>query len=106
GLLTDRYVRDIPADSRAAKPHGFLKRDDLTPSRLGQIRALSEVARTRGQSLAQMAIAWVLRDSVVTSALVGASRSSQIEDCAKAATNTDFSPEELARIDQIVMTNA
>jgi L-glyceraldehyde 3-phosphate reductase len=101
GLLTDRYLRDIPDDSRAAKPHGFLKRDDLTPARLEQIRALGQVAQARGQTLAQMSISWVLRDPVVTSALIGASRVSQIDDCVQAASNSAFSAEELTRIDQI-----
>jgi L-glyceraldehyde 3-phosphate reductase len=102
GLLTDRYLGDIPLDSRAAKSHGFLQRTDVTPERVAQIRALAELAAERGQTLAQLAIAWVLRDEVVTSALIGASRVSQIEDCVKATENTDFSAEELTRIDTIV----
>ncbi len=102
GLLTSRYLGDIPLDSRASKSHGFLKKDDVTPERIAQIRALSKLAEARGQSLAQMAIAWVLRDEVVTSALIGASKVSQIEDCVEAARNTSFSPDELSKIDQIV----
>lgn len=102
GLLTNRYLNDIPLDSRAAKSHGFLKEGDITKERRAQIRALAEVAAARGQSLAQLAIAWVLRDGVVTSALIGASKVSQIEDCVKAAENTTFTPEELQRIDAIV----
>lgn len=102
GLLTDRYLGDIPLDSRAAKSHGFLKRTDVTPERIAQIRALAEIARERGQTLAQLALAWVLRDEVVTSALIGASKVSQIEDCVKAAENTRFTPEELGRIDATV----
>jgi L-glyceraldehyde 3-phosphate reductase len=102
GLLTDRYLGAIPLDSRAAKSHGFLQRTDVTPERVAQIRALAELAAERGQTLAQLAIAWVLRDEVVTSALIGASRVSQIEDCVKATENTDFSAEELTRIDTIV----
>lgn len=102
GLLTNRYLGDIPLDSRAAKSHGFLKKDDVTPERIAQIRALSQVAESRGQSLAQLAISWVLRDDVVTSALIGASKVSQIEDCVKAAENTSFSAEELTRVHTIV----
>jgi L-glyceraldehyde 3-phosphate reductase len=101
GLLTSRYLQDIPADSRAAKDHGFLERRDITETRLGQIRDLNQVAQERGQTLAQLAISWVLRDPVVTSALIGASKVSQVEDCAQAATHTSFSQEELKRIDEI-----
>lgn len=102
GLLTNRYLGDtIPADSRAAKSV-FLKEGDITKERISQIRALSVLAAERGQSLAQLAIAWVLRDEVVTSALIGASNVSQIEDCVKATGNTSFTPEELQRIDAIV----
>lgn len=101
GLLTNRYLGDIPLDSRAAK-EGFLKRTDVTPKRVAQIRALGELAAERGQSLAQLAIAWVLRDEVVTSALIGASKVSQIEDCVKATENTAFTAEELQKIDTIV----
>ncbi len=79
GLLTNRYLEGIPADSRASKPHGFLKRKDIDERRLNQVRALSEVAKKRGQSLAQMALAWVLRHPQMTSALIGASRVEQIE---------------------------
>ena len=101
GLLTDRYLKDIPLDSRAAKNTGFLSPSDLGPQRLSQIRGLSDLARQRGQSLAQMSIAWVLRDDVVTSALIGASRMSQIEDCVQSLKNTQFSHEELVRIDEL-----
>lgn len=101
GMLTDRYLGGVPSDSRAKKPHGFLGEGDLTEARLSQIRQLNELARERGQSLAQMAIAWTLRDSVVTSALIGASRFSQIEDCVAACDNTTFSQAELDAIDRI-----
>jgi hypothetical protein len=80
GLLTDRYLRDIPADSRAAKPHGALQGEAVTPERCAQLGSLAALAEARGQTLAQLAIAWVLRQSVVTSALVGASRVRQLED--------------------------
>ncbi|MBE0699728.1 MAG: aldo/keto reductase, partial [Anaerolineaceae bacterium] len=102
GMLTERYLQDIPADSRAAKPHGFLKRDQVTEERLGKVRRLAEIARSRGQTMAQMAIAWVLRLPVVCSALIGASRVEQIEDILGALDNQSFSKEELDRIDAIL----
>jgi L-glyceraldehyde 3-phosphate reductase len=102
GLLTDRYLAGIPDDSRAAKPHGFLKRQEVTEGRLAQVRALNELAQKRGQSLAQMAIAWVLRDSRITSALLGASKVEQIEQGVGALRNLGFSTEELARIDAVL----
>lgn len=100
GLLTDRYLRGIPEDSRAAKPHGFLQRDEITQEKLMKIRKLNEIAQKRGQTLAQMAIAWVLRHNAVTSALIGASRVQQIDDDVAALENLDFSTEELRSIDQ------
>jgi L-glyceraldehyde 3-phosphate reductase len=102
GLLTDRYLNGIPADARASKPHGFLKRDDIDDQRLSKVRALNELARDRGQSLAQMALAWVLRDSRMTSALIGASRVEQIEQNVACLANLAFSAEELSRIDVIL----
>jgi L-glyceraldehyde 3-phosphate reductase len=102
GLLTDRYLNEIPADSRAGKPHGFLKPESVTEERIGKVRRLKEIAQARGQSMAQMAIAWVLRRPVVTSALIGASRVSQIDDVMGALKNTAFSQEELDRIDEIL----
>jgi L-glyceraldehyde 3-phosphate reductase len=102
GRLTDRYLKEIPADSRAAKPHGFLKPDQVTEEIIGKVRKLNEIAQARGQTMAQMAIAWVLRRPVVTSALIGASRVSQIEDVFGALKNTTFSQEELDRIDEIL----
>ena len=102
GLLTDRYLQGIPAGSRASKPHGFLKKNDITEGRLVQIRALNEVAAQRGQSLAQMALAWVLRDGRMTSALIGASRVEQIEQNVAALANLSFAAEQLARIDAIL----
>jgi L-glyceraldehyde 3-phosphate reductase len=102
GLLTDRYLSGIPADARAAKPHGFLKKHDIDDARLAKVRALNEAARERGQSLAQMALAWVLRDGRMTSALIGASRVEQIEQNVAALANLTFSAEELARIDAIL----
>ncbi|MEJ2540043.1 MAG: aldo/keto reductase [Gemmatimonadota bacterium] len=99
GLLTDRYLKDIPDDSRAAKEHGFLERDRITPGLRRRLVALGEVARDRGQSLAQMALAWVLRRQTVTSAVVGASRVSQLEDSLAAVENLEFTEAELGRID-------
>jgi L-glyceraldehyde 3-phosphate reductase len=102
GLLTDRYLAGIPDDARAAKAHGFLKADRITPDVLAKIRSLGVVASERGQSLAQLALAWVLREARVTTALIGASKVSQLEDCVGAAANTHFSSEELARIETIL----
>ncbi|PKL26730.1 MAG: L-glyceraldehyde 3-phosphate reductase [Spirochaetae bacterium HGW-Spirochaetae-3] len=102
GLLTDKYLSGIPADSRAASASPFLKAEQVTPAVLDMVRALAEVARDRGQSLAQMAIAWCLRDARVTSALIGASRPEQIVENVAAAANTGFSAEELSRIEAIL----
>jgi L-glyceraldehyde 3-phosphate reductase len=102
GLLTDRYLNGIPGDARAAKPHGFLKKRDISERRLAQVRALKEIAAGRAQSLAQMALAWVLRDGRMTSALIGASRVEQIEQNVAALANLAFSAEELTRIDAIL----
>jgi L-glyceraldehyde 3-phosphate reductase len=102
GLLTDRYLDDIPADSRAAKPTGFLREDAVTDARRAQLRALNAIARARGQSLAQMALAWVLRQPAVTSALVGASRVQQLEDNVAALQNLALSDDELHEIDRVL----
>ncbi|MGA2807186.1 MAG: L-glyceraldehyde 3-phosphate reductase [Terracidiphilus sp.] len=102
GLLTDRYLEGIPSGSRASKPHGFLKKKDIDEHRLAQIHALNELALQRGQSLAQMALAWVLRDGRMTSALIGASRVEQIEQNVAALANLTFTADELARIDAIL----
>ena len=100
GLLTDRYVQGIPEDSRAAKPHGFLKREQITEEKLGKVYRLKQIAQARGQSLAQMAIAWVLRHPGMTSALIGASRVNQIEEIVGALNSLSFSGEELQSIEQ------
>lgn len=103
GLLTNKYLKGIPKQSRAARDDQvFLQEDDITDDRLEQIRRLNEIANDRGQTLAQMAIAWVLRDPVVTSAIIGASRVDQIEDCIRSQDNLDFSQEELDRIDTVL----
>jgi L-glyceraldehyde 3-phosphate reductase len=98
GMLTDRYLNGIPADSRAAKD-GFLKRDFINDENLARIRGLNEIAGRRGQTLAAMAIAWVLRDARVTSALIGASSVAQLEANVAAAGNLEFTSDELAEID-------
>ena len=102
GLLTNRYLDGIPRDSRANKPHGFLKKNDVSERRLEKVRALNELARSRGQSVAQLALAWVLRDPRMTSALIGASRVEQIEQNIAALDNLQFTAGELQRIEQIL----
>ena len=102
GLLTDRYLDGIPGDSRAAKPHGFLKPEHLTEAGLAKVRMLNEIAQTRGQTLAQMALAWNLRHEGVTSVLVGASRVQQIEDNVAALVQLEWSAEELEAIEEIL----
>lgn len=101
GMLTNRYLNGIPADSRIMTDGRFLKQSAVTPECLEQIRSLNEIANERGQTLAEMALAWVLKDGVVTSVLIGASKPSQILDNIKAINNTAFSAEELKRIDEI-----
>jgi L-glyceraldehyde 3-phosphate reductase len=101
GMLTDRYLHGIPADSRIRTDGRFLKESALTETRLAQIAALNELALARGQTLAQTALAWVLRDGAVTSVLIGASRPQQILDNIRALDNTGFSAEELRKIDEI-----
>ena len=101
GLLTDRYLDGIPSDSRIMTDGRFLHADSLTEEKLANIRALGDIAAARGQSLAQMALAWDLRDGVVTSVLIGASKPSQILDNLGALANTHFSEDELAAIDKL-----
>jgi L-glyceraldehyde 3-phosphate reductase len=102
GLLTDRYFKGVPADSRAGHDPRFLRPEHITDAVLAKTRQLNDLAQARGQTLAQMALAWVLRQPSVTSALIGASRVSQVEDCVGATRNLKFSSEELARIEQIL----
>jgi L-glyceraldehyde 3-phosphate reductase len=102
GLLTDKYLDGIPEDSRAGKPHGFLRPEQITKDRLVQVRKLKEMAQARGQTLAQMALAWVLRHPGMTSALVGASRVEQVEDNVAALSNLAFSEQELQTIEEIL----
>jgi len=101
GLLTNRYLDGIPSDSRAARDF-FLKRNDINEKKVSVIRALNNHAQQRGQTLAEMAVAWVLRDERVTSALVGTSKVSQVDDNVAALKNIKFSSEELKKIDQIL----
>jgi L-glyceraldehyde 3-phosphate reductase len=101
GLLTDRYLDSIPEGSRASKPNTFLKKDAITPERRAQVNKLNDIAKKRGQSLAQMALAWVLRHPGMTSALIGASSVEQLDDNVAALKNLSFSNEELSAIDQL-----
>ena len=102
--LSDRYLNGIPQDSRIRTDGRFLKEEILTPHKLEQIRALNDLAQQRGQTLAEMALAWVLKDGIVTSVLIGASRPSQILDNIKAIENTSFTQEELNLIDSISLS--
>jgi L-glyceraldehyde 3-phosphate reductase len=102
GLLTDKYLHGIPKDSRAAKPHGFLKREQVTEAVVKKVSSLNDLAKQRGQSLAQMALAWVLRDKRITSVLVGASRVEQLEQNVATLNNLQFADDELRRIENIL----
>ncbi len=102
GQLTDRYLNGIPADSRAASGSRFLNPDQITPEKLEKVRALNALAERRGQKLSQMALAWVLRDDKVTSVLIGASKTAQIEDAVGMLANRHFTSEECAEIDAIL----
>ena len=103
GLLTNRYLNGIPEDSRIMTDGRFLKKEALTEERLQQIRNLNGIAAGRGQTLAEMALSWVLRDGIVTSVLVGASRPGQVLDDIRAIQNVEFSQEELAKIDSVIL---
>lgn len=102
GLLTAKYLKGIPEDSRAAKSTGFLKKEDITEDKLKRISLLNELAAGRGQTLAQMALAWLLKDGRVTSVLVGASRPGQLADSLQCLKNLRFSPDELEKISAIL----
>jgi L-glyceraldehyde 3-phosphate reductase len=106
GLLTNKYLQGIPADSRVAKPHGFLKEEQVTNEIILQIRSLNKIAVQRGQTLAQMALSWILKDSRITSVLVGASKPEQLVDSLKCRENIAFSPEELSLIENILNETA
>ena len=101
GLLTNRYLDGIPEDSRAAKSWGFLQKEQVAPA-IAKVKQLNEVAKQRGQSLAQMAIAWLLKDRRVTSVLIGASSVNQLQDNLKSRNNLVFSTEELKQIEEIL----
>lgn len=103
GMLTDRYLHGIPQDSRAASSSKFLRPEQLTEEKLQQVRRLNALAERRGQKLSQMALAWVLRNDRVTSVLIGASKTSQLEDAVGMLANRAFTSEELAEIDSILM---
>jgi L-glyceraldehyde 3-phosphate reductase len=102
GVLTNRYLKGIPKDSRAGKPDTYLEPEDITEGKLTMVRQLNELAQKRGQSMAQMALAWVLRQPAVTSALIGASRVSQVEDSVATLNRLDFSQAELSSIEKIL----
>ncbi len=102
GLLTDKYLKGIPADSRAAKPHGFLQENQVTPERIQQVQQLHSLAEQRGQTLAQMALAWILKDPRITSVLIGVSKPQQLTDCLQSLQNTSFSSDELNHIESIL----
>ena len=102
GLLTDRYLNGIPSDSRIAKDGRFLNESSLTPERLSQLHALNELAAKRGQTLAGMALSWILKDKKVTSVLIGASKPEQITENLSILGHTDFTAQELQKIDDIV----
>lgn len=102
GMLTDRYLNGIPQDSRIMTDGRFLTGSSLTKEKMTQIQMLNELAKDRGQTLAEMALSWILRDGMVTSVLIGASKPSQILDNIKALANTSFTTQELARIDKII----
>ncbi|MCL1668063.1 aldo/keto reductase [Elizabethkingia ursingii] len=104
GLLTDRYLKGIPENSRAAKSHGFLQKNDITEEKLQQITALNNLAQEREQTLAQMAIAWLLKDKRVTSVLIGASSVEQLQQNLESINNLDFSQNELQQIEEILKT--
>lgn len=101
GLLTDKYLKGIPEDSRIGKGNGRWLKGDVTPENIAKVKKLNEIAQARGQSLAQMALSWVLKDSRITSVLIGASKPEQIIENTKAIDKTEFTAEELKLIDQI-----
>jgi L-glyceraldehyde 3-phosphate reductase len=102
GLLTNKYLHGIPEDSRAHKSTGFLQENQITPEAVAKAQKLNELAQQRGQTLAQMAIAWLLKDPRVTSVLIGVSKRQQLMDCLGASNNTTFSQEELNKIEEIL----
>lgn len=102
GLLTDRYLKGIPGDSRASKAHGFLKTNDITPEKLEKINKLNQIAQRRNQSLAQMALSWLLKDKRVTTVLIGVSSTEQLDNNLACLNNRQFSVKELEEIESIL----
>ncbi|MBO9200716.1 MULTISPECIES: L-glyceraldehyde 3-phosphate reductase [Niastella] len=102
GLLTDRYLKGIPEDSRASKEHGFLKANEITPEKIGKIKKLNEIAQRRNQSLAQMALSWILKDKRVTTVLIGVSSTEQLDNNLACLANRQFSSAELSEIESIL----
>jgi L-glyceraldehyde 3-phosphate reductase len=102
GMLTDRYLKGIPEDSRASKEHGFLKTSEITPEKIEKIKKLNEIARRRNQSLAQMALSWLLKDKRVTTVLIGVSSTAQLDNNLACLANRQFSSEELSEIEMIL----
>jgi L-glyceraldehyde 3-phosphate reductase len=102
GVLTNKYLKGFPEDSRAVKDARYLKTDQITPEKLDKVRRLNAIAEGRGQSLAQMAVAWLLKDERITTVLVGVSRKQQLLDNIGALANLDFSQEELQAIEEIL----
>jgi len=102
GLLTNKYLNGIPEGSRASKAHSYLQSSDITPEKIAKVKRLNEIAESRGQKMAQLALAWVLRDKRVTSVIIGASKVSQIEDAVEILDNMEFTPEELITIGNIL----
>jgi len=102
GLLTNKYLSGIPEGSRASKAHGFLKPAHITDDKLAKVNKLNEIAQSRGQTLAQMALAWVLRHESMTSVLIGASKVEQIDDAVGTLNRLDFSSDELQQIELIL----
>lgn len=104
GLLTDKYLKGIPKDSRVAKDGRYISKDDITPAKVKMVKKLNKIAINRGQSMAQMAVAWLLKDERVTTVLVGVSRVSQLKDNIEAIGNTSFSSKEVKQIEEILMS--
>jgi len=102
GMLTDKYLKGIPDESRAAKEHGFLKRDQVTAKKIEKVKQLGKVAKIRNQTMSQLALSWTLRHKGMTSALIGASSVAQIKENAKSIENTEFSKDELGKIDEVL----
>ncbi|MDB5246248.1 MAG: L-glyceraldehyde 3-phosphate reductase [Segetibacter sp.] len=102
GLLTNKYLVGIPEDSRAAKPHGFLQENQVNPGTIDKIAKLNQIAQERGQTLAQMALSWLLKDKRITSVLIGVSKVEQLEDCLQSYSRVIFSNDELSKIENIL----